>query len=75
MNPDLLAQLSRERSREIRAEYARANHAGLRPLAARRLRPFAARLLRTAGDRLFRLGVALDDVRVSAASAGESSPS
>lgn len=65
MNPYLLSELSRDRCREVRAEYARANQ------GRSRLRPSAARLLRAAGDRPFRLGVALDDVRVSAAPAGE----
>ena len=59
MNPYLLAELSRDRCREVRAEYARANRGRFV------LRPLAARLLRAFGDRLFRLGVALDDVRVT----------
>jgi hypothetical protein len=65
MDSYALTALSRERRREIRAEYTRC--AAARPV----LRPFVARALRAAGDRLFRFGVALDRSRVPTASAVE----
>jgi hypothetical protein len=55
MNPHILAALSRERQRELEADYARGD------LLGSVLRSVLARGLRRAGEGLFRLGVALDD--------------
>jgi hypothetical protein len=59
MNPHLLAALSRERRREVAADYARGDVLGIA------LRSAFARALRRGGESMFRLGVALDE-RVTA---------
>jgi hypothetical protein len=64
MNPHLLAALSRERQRELEADYARGDILGSA------LRCAFARALRYTGEGMFRLGVALDD-RVTAVPAVE----
>jgi hypothetical protein len=55
MNPHLLAALSRERQRELEADYARGDILGSA------LRCAFARALRYIGEGMFRLGVALDE--------------
>jgi hypothetical protein len=55
MNSHLLAELARQRRREIHADFARGE------AVAPSVRPLVGRALRATGDRLFRWGVALDE--------------
>ncbi len=64
MNAHLLAELARQRRREIRVDFARGDN------FAPGVRPMVGRALRATGDRLFRWGVALDG-RVNPVSVAE----
>lgn len=68
MNPELLAELCRERRRAVKADYARGDVLGIA------LRLAAGRALRRLGEALFRLGVALDERGVAAEAAVEARP-
>ncbi len=55
MNAHLLAELARQRRREIRVDFARGD------TVVPNVRPLVGWALRATGDRLFRWGVALDE--------------